>query len=70
MAENIVTGIDSLLSYINENREADAKTLANALNVSQTTVMDWAKALEKAKLVRLVNKVGRMYVSPISKRRK
>ncbi len=68
MAENIVTGIDSLLSYVNEKGEVDAQTLANALNVSQTTVIDWAKALEKAKLVRLVYKVGKMYISPTSEK--
>ncbi|MGC8479741.1 MAG: hypothetical protein ACP5M9_03695 [Candidatus Micrarchaeia archaeon] len=66
MAANILTGIDSLLSYINQNGETDVLTLANILGVNESTVLEWSKALEKAKLARITYKLGKMYVSSAS----
>ncbi len=68
MVANVVTGIDSLLSYVNEKGEVDAQTLANILNVSEPTLIEWSRALEKAKLVRLVYKMGKMYITPTSEK--
>ncbi len=64
MATDVVTGIDSLLNYINKNGEVDTTTLASVLGVSEGTVLEWSAVLEKAKLILIVYKLGKMYVSP------
>jgi chromosome segregation ATPase len=60
----IVTGIDALLKYINEHGETGGASLAMALGISEKTVEDWANILEKANMIKITYKVGKMYVSP------
>ncbi len=62
---SIVTGIDNLLQYLREHGETESVTLAASLNVSEKTIEDWANVLEKAKMVRISYKLGKMYASPI-----
>ena len=64
MATDVVTGIDSLLNYVSENGEVDTPTLANVLGVSESTVLEWSTVLERAKLIVITYKLGKMYVSP------
>ncbi len=64
--EDVVTGIDGLLNYINDNGEADITALASSLKVTESTIQEWALVLEKAKLVRIVYKMGKMYVTPVN----
>ncbi len=61
--EDVVTGIDGLLKYLAEKGETDIGTLSSAMGVSETTVHDWAAVLEKAQLVVITYKLGKMYVS-------
>ncbi len=62
--EDVVTGIDGLLKYVSENGETDATMLASNLKVSENTIQEWSLVLERAKLVRIAYKMGRMYVGP------
>ena len=62
---SIVTGIDNLLQYLREHGETESVTLAASLNVSEKTIEDWANVLEKAKMVRISYKLGKMYASPV-----
>ena len=64
MATDVVTGIDSLLSYINKNGEKEISALATVLEVNEGTIFEWSTVLEKAKLVVIVHKLGKMYVGP------
>ncbi len=64
--EDVVTGIDGLLKYINENGETDIMALASSIKVSENTIQEWAIILEKAKLARIQYKMGKMYISPAS----
>ena len=64
MATDVITGIDSLLNYVSENGEVDTPTLASVLGVSESTVLEWSTVLERAKLIVITYKLGKMYVSP------
>lgn len=60
---DIFTGIDALVKYLNEHGETESVVAAGALAVSERTVEDWAKILEKANIVRISYKLGKMYVA-------
>lgn len=62
---SIVTGIDNLLKYLKEHGETDSITLAASLNVSEKTIEDWSNVLEKAKMIHISYKLGKMYASPV-----
>jgi chromosome segregation ATPase len=62
----ITTSIDDLVKYLNEHGESDANTLANALNVGENIISTWADVLEKARLVKINYKLGKMFVSPMA----
>ncbi|MGA3020729.1 MAG: hypothetical protein ABSD68_02155 [Candidatus Micrarchaeales archaeon] len=62
----ITTCIDDLVKYLNEHGESDANTLANALNVSESIIGTWSDVLEKAHIVKVNYKLGKMFVSPIA----
>jgi chromosome segregation ATPase len=62
----ITTSIDDLVKYLNEHGESDANTLANALNVSESIVSTWADVLEKARMVKVNYKLGKMFISPMA----
>ncbi|MCL5420015.1 MAG: hypothetical protein M1354_04030 [Candidatus Marsarchaeota archaeon] len=60
----ITTSIDSLVKYLREHGEVDTATLALELGISESTVVDWAGILEKAGMVVVLYKVGKMFVQP------
>ncbi len=67
MAEPSVatTGIDSLVRYLKDHGESDSISLAIALKVDQTVVEEWVKVLEKADIVKISYRLGRMYISAL-----
>ena len=52
-AQSIVTGIDAFLKYISEHGEVTSIDAATQLKVSEDTIENWAKILEKANLVKI-----------------
>src|SRR5271157_3411176 len=62
----ITTCIDDLVKYLNEHGESDANALANALNVSESIISTWADVLEKARIVKINYKLGKMFISPMA----
>ncbi len=64
----ITTSIDSLVNYLNEHGETDTITLAAFLKVSERTVSDWAGILEKAGMIKISYKIGKMYLSRSEKK--
>jgi chromosome segregation ATPase len=63
--QSVTTSIDTLLSYINEKGETDSFTIAHKLGVSEETMRAWVDVLEKAGMIKVSYKVGKMYLSPI-----
>ncbi|MDE1873679.1 MAG: hypothetical protein KGI04_00985 [Candidatus Micrarchaeota archaeon] len=61
----ITTSIDDLVKYLNEHGETDSTTLASALKVGEGIIETWSDVLEKAQIVRVNYKLGKMYVSPM-----
>src|SRR5208337_1649342 len=61
--QRITTSIDDLVKYLKEHGETESSELANTLGVDTGIVEAWSDALEKAKIVRITYKVGKMYVS-------
>ncbi|MGC8676454.1 MAG: hypothetical protein ACP5T3_02985 [Candidatus Micrarchaeia archaeon] len=59
----ITTSIDDLVKYLGDHGETDSLTLAKDLGVPETIVETWANVLEKANIVHVSYKVGRMYIS-------
>ncbi len=59
------TGIDALVAYLKQHGETDAPTLAMELKVSNKVIEGWADVLEKANVVKISYKVGKMYMSPL-----
>lgn len=68
MAEGQITttGIDALVEYLNAHGETDESKLAAELKVSEKVIEDWSSVLEKASVVKIAYKVGKMYVAPLS----
>ncbi len=64
----VMTSIDELVRYVREHGETDALTLAAALKVSTKIIEDWSTILEKANVVKIIYKMGKMYVSPAEAR--
>lgn len=60
----ITTSIDSLVKYLEEHGETDTSTLVKVLSVNEGTVVDWADILEKAGMVKITYRVGKMFLSP------
>ncbi len=60
------TGIDALVTYLKQHGETDASTLAAELKVSGKVIEGWADVLEKANVVKISYKVGKMYISPLA----
>ena len=59
----ITTSIDSLVKYLKEHGDTDTTTLSRVLNVNEGTIVDWSDILEKAGMVKITYKVGKMYLS-------
>ncbi|MDE1854783.1 MAG: hypothetical protein KGH57_00470 [Candidatus Micrarchaeota archaeon] len=62
----ITTSIDDLVKYLNEHGETDSAALAAALKVNENIIETWADVLEKAQIVRINYKLGKMFVSPMT----
>ncbi|MCL5239004.1 MAG: hypothetical protein M1286_00825 [Candidatus Marsarchaeota archaeon] len=60
----LTTSIDDLVKYVNEHGETDSTTLASALKVGENIIETWADVLEKAQIVKINYKLGKMFVSP------
>ena len=60
------TGIDALLEYIRKNGESSESTLATELKTSEKVIESWADILEKANIVKINYKVGKMYIEPVN----
>ncbi len=66
MAEQpITTSIDDLVKYVHEHGETDSSALAIALNVGEPIVEKWADVLEKAQIIKISYKLGKMYMAPL-----
>jgi chromosome segregation ATPase len=63
--QSVTTSIDTLVSYINEKGETDSFTIAHKLGVSEETIRAWVDILEKAGMIKISYKVGKMYLSPV-----
>ncbi|MEM3281766.1 MAG: hypothetical protein QW591_01485 [Candidatus Micrarchaeaceae archaeon] len=62
----VTTSIDKFIDYLKNHGETDATTLATALKVGEHVIEEWADVLEKADLVRINYRGGRMFVTPIT----
>ena len=60
----ITTSIDSLVKYLEEHGETDTTTLVRVLSVNEGTVVDWADILEKAGMIKITYRVGKMFLAP------
>ncbi|MDE1762231.1 MAG: hypothetical protein KGH59_03630 [Candidatus Micrarchaeota archaeon] len=60
------TGIDALVDYLNKHGEMEESRLAEELKVSEKVIEDWASVLEKASIVKITYKIGKMFVAPLS----
>ncbi len=66
MAEQeIKTSIDALMAYLNEHGESNSTVVSSALGVSENVVLGWANVLEKAKLIKILHKSGRVFLAPL-----
>ncbi|MDE1768718.1 MAG: hypothetical protein KGH64_01655 [Candidatus Micrarchaeota archaeon] len=63
--QEIKTSIDSLIAYLNEHGETNTGAAAAILGVGEATIIEWANILEKANMIKIVHKSGRMFLSPI-----
>ncbi len=62
--QEIKTGIDALVAYINEHGETNVSVVAEALGVGESAVLEWANVLEKANVIFMVHKSGRLFLAP------
>ena len=63
--QEVTTQIDELVSYLKAHGETGITDLSKALVVGESTLNDWASILEKAGMVKIVYKAGRMFLSPV-----
>lgn len=63
--QEIKTSIDGLITYLNEHGETNTTVVATALGVGEATIIEWSNILEKANMIRIVHKSGRMFLSPL-----
>ncbi len=61
--QEIKTSIDSLVAYLKEHGETNISVVASVLGVGEATIIEWSNILEKANVIRIVNRAGRMFLS-------
>ena len=61
--QEIRTGIDALVAYLKEHGESNISVVATALGVGEASVMEWANVLEKANVITIAHKSGRLFLS-------
>ncbi|MEM0086919.1 MAG: hypothetical protein QXU16_01475 [Candidatus Micrarchaeaceae archaeon] len=66
MTEEVTTSIDKFIDYLKTHGETDVATLATALKVGEHVIEEWADVLEKADIVKINYRSGRMFVTPIA----
>ncbi len=64
--QQIKTGIDALVSYLNEHGETNVSVIATALGVGESAVLEWANVLEKANVIIVSHRAGRLYLAPMT----
>lgn len=64
--QEIKTGIDALVAYLKENGETNASVAAAALGVGESSVIEWANILEKANVITMTHKAGRVFLAPVT----
>ncbi|MHB1830063.1 MAG: hypothetical protein ACYCO0_01590 [Candidatus Micrarchaeaceae archaeon] len=62
--QEIKTGIDALVAYLNEHGETNISEVAGALGVGESAVLEWANVLEKANVISVAHKSGKLFLSP------
>ena len=63
--QEVTTQIDELVSYLKAHGETSITDLSKALVVGESPLNDWASILEKAGMVKVIYKAGRMFLSPV-----
>ena len=64
--QEIKTGIDALVAYLNEHGETNVSVIATALGVGESAILEWANVLEKANVIVVSHKSGRLYLAPMT----
>ena len=64
--QQIKTGIDALVTYLNEHGETNVSVIAAALGVGESAVLEWANVLEKANVIVVSHRAGRLYLAPMT----
>jgi DNA repair exonuclease SbcCD ATPase subunit len=62
--KSIETSVDRLVSYLKKNGETEVSILSGNLGIGEDTMTDLVKILEKASIVKITYKLGKMYVAP------
>ncbi len=60
------TGIDTLVAYLKEHGESDTITLGNVLKIDEKIIEQWANILERANIIKISYRIGKMFVAPIA----
>lgn len=64
--QEIKTGIDALVAYLNEHGETNVSVIAAALGVGESAVLEWANVLEKANIITVSHRAGRLFIAPLT----
>lgn len=64
--QEIKTGIDALVAYLNEHGETNVSVIATALGVGESAVLEWANVLEKANVIMVSHRSGKLYLAPMT----
>ena len=62
--KSIETSVDRLVAYLKKNGETEVSFLSANLGIGEDTMTDLVKILEKANIVKITYKLGKMYVTP------
>ncbi len=61
-SETVTTSIDELVAYLKRHGETESAELAKAVKSDEKHIEEWVGALEKAGVVGVSYRMGRMYV--------
>ena len=64
--QEIKTGIDALVAYLKEHGEENITVIAAALGVGESSIIEWANILEKANVVTISHKSGKLFLGPVT----
>ncbi len=60
------TSIDALIELLNAKGKSELNDIAITLGIAPNIVEDWAKVLDKSKIVKITNEFGKMYLSLVT----